>query len=114
MITAIASAFLAAAIGMKYSIATFMTNGSIRTRRAISAVSRLTDRNGTVCRPLRESRCRQTVYWCSRATGEISDSGALRLSSINRLDARSGGGQCLSPTQADADDGAADVGKRHH
>jgi hypothetical protein len=53
--------FLAEAIGMNYSIATSMTSGLIPTHKAISAVSRLTDLNGTVCRPLRESRCRQTV-----------------------------------------------------
>ena len=48
-------------------------SGSIRTRRETLAASRPTDRAGTVCRPLRKSHCRQTAFWCSRATGETSD-----------------------------------------
>src|SRR5439155_3562585 len=38
-------------------------------------VSSPTDRHGTGCRPLRKSHCRQTVFWCSRATGGTSDRG---------------------------------------
>ena len=72
-ITAIASAFPAAATGTKCSTATFTTNGSIRTCREIPAASRPTDRRGTACRPQRESRCQRTVFWCSRATREISE-----------------------------------------
>src|SRR5947207_6602615 len=74
MITVIVSAFPAVAIGTKCLIATSMISGSIRTRRAIPAGSRRMNPDGTVCRPLRRLHCRQTVFWCSRATGAISDS----------------------------------------
>src|SRR4051794_3446172 len=71
-ITVIGSAFRGAVIGRKCSIATSMTNGSIPTRRAIPAASRLRDRDGTDCRAPQELHYRQTLFWYSRATGEIS------------------------------------------